>query len=43
MLIKRIYLSENSFIRLKIRLDHFEAAGGRKRPLKINFRGYDIK
>ena len=43
MLIKRFYMSENSFIRLKIRLDHLEAAGGRKRPPKINFRGHDIK
>ena len=36
MLIKRFYMSENSFIRLKIRLNYFEAAGGRKRPPKIN-------
>ena len=43
MLIKRFYMSENSFNRLKIRLDHLEGAGGCKRPPKINFRGYDIK
>ena len=38
MLIKRFYMSENS-----LDWNYFEAAGGRKRPPKINFRNFYIK